>query len=102
MDRDAGRATTSSRDDATLTTANQLRDAVHRLFVTGQQHHTDPEVLVVLDADYDVTCMAWLLQDLPVILMARLRSVRVFYAPPVARRGPTGKGAVSFLGWPRT
>ncbi len=47
------------------------------------------EILVVMDAGYDVTRIAWLLQDLPVILVARLRSDRVFYAPAGARRGPT-------------
>ncbi|MBB2993855.1 NF041680 family putative transposase [Paeniglutamicibacter cryotolerans] len=76
-------------DDATAITADQLRSVVDRLSATGQQQSTDPEVLVVMDAGYDVTRLAWLLQDLPVVLVARLRSDRVFYAPAGARRGPT-------------
>lgn len=80
--------------DATLVTATQLREVIERLLATGQQQCADPDVLVVMDAGYDVTRLAWLLQDLPVILLARLRSDRVFYAPAGERRGPTrGRGA---------
>jgi hypothetical protein len=38
-------------------------------------------VLVVLDAGYDVIRLAFLLAGLPVRLLARIRSDRVFYAP---------------------
>lgn len=76
-------------DDATLITAHQLRHVIHQLASTGQQSSTDSEVLVVMDAGYDVTRLAWLLHDLPVVLVARLRSDRVFYAPAGARRGST-------------
>ncbi|WP_427019166.1 NF041680 family putative transposase (plasmid) [Pseudarthrobacter sp. P1] len=76
-------------DDATEVTAIQLRGVVERLIATGHQVASDPEVLVVMDAGYDVARLAWLLRDLPVILVARLRSDRVFYAPGGARRGPT-------------
>lgn len=75
--------------DATLVTATQLREVVDLLVATGQQQTDDPEILVVMDAGYDVTRIAWLLQDLPVILVSRLRSDRVFYAPAGTRRGPT-------------
>lgn len=76
-------------DDATLITADQLRAIVGRLVDSGRQHPSDPEVLVLMDAGYDVTRLAWLLKDLPVILVARLRSNRVFYAPAGVRRGPS-------------
>lgn len=76
-------------DDATAVTAGQLRGAVGRLITTGQQKTGDPEILVVMDAGYDVVRLAWLLRDLPVVLVGRLRSDRVFYAPAGARRGPT-------------
>ena len=76
-------------DDATLVTATQLREVADRLIVTGQQQASDPEILVVMDAGYDVTRLAWLLRDLPVILVARTRSDRVFYAPAGERRGPS-------------
>ena len=52
---------------------------------------TDPatgEVLAVKDAGYDVVRWAWLLDDLPVILVGRPRSDRAFYARAGRRRGP--------------
>lgn len=76
-------------DDATDVTAAQLRGVIDRLIETGQQQDPDPDILVVMDAGYDVVRLAWLLQDLPVILVGRLRSDRVFHAPAGARRGPT-------------
>lgn len=76
-------------DDATAITADQLRSVVHLLIATGQQQSSDPEILVVMDAGYDVIRLAWLLADLPVVLVARIRSDRVFYAPAGERRGPT-------------
>lgn len=42
-----------------------------------------------MDVGYDVTRLAWLLADLPVILLGRLRSDRVFYGPAGKRKGPT-------------
>lgn len=76
-------------DDATAVTATQLRTVINHL-TTARHHRTgDPDVLVVMDAGYDVVRLAWLLDDLPVTLIARLRSDRVFYAPAGARRGPT-------------
>lgn len=57
-------------DDATAVTAAQLQ-------------------AVVTDAGYDVAALAWLLADLPVTIVGRPRSDRVFYAPVGARAGPT-------------
>ncbi|WP_432741516.1 hypothetical protein [Streptomyces sp. JH002] len=37
--------------------------------------------MIVMDAGYDVRCPAWLLSDLPVELVGRLRSDRVLRLP---------------------
>lgn len=68
-------------EDATAITADQLRNVVKRLITTMQQQGTHPEVLVVMDAGYDVTRLAWLLRDVPVSLVGRVRSDRAFSAP---------------------
>jgi DDE superfamily endonuclease len=77
-------------DDATEVTAAQIRDLVARLRQAGQLAEGDPPVLVVLDAGYDVVRLAFLLADLPVRLLARIRSDRVFYAPAAGYAG-TGR-----------
>jgi hypothetical protein len=69
-------------DDATEVTAAQLREVAGRLQAAGAWRPGDPDIIVVLDAGYDVTRLAWLLADLPVVVCARLRSNRVFYGPP--------------------
>lgn len=76
-------------DDAIAVTAAQVRDVFQRLYVTGQWQIGDPSVLVVLDAGYDVTRLAFLLADLPVELLGRMRSDRVLYFPPPPQ--PPGK-----------
>lgn len=76
-------------DDATAVTATQLRQVIEELRHCGHHRAGDADVLVVMDAGYDVTRLAWLLADLPVILIGRLRSDRVFHAPAGTRRGPT-------------
>ncbi|MGW7614126.1 transposase [Streptomyces sp. NPDC054766] len=45
----------------------------------GQWHIGDPPVLVVFDAGYDVTRLVFLLADLPVELLGRMRSDRVMH-----------------------
>jgi hypothetical protein len=69
-------------DDPTGVTAAQLREVTGRLAAAGAWHPGDPDIIVVLDAGYDVTRLAWLLAGLPLVLCARLRSTRVFYGPP--------------------
>jgi hypothetical protein len=69
-------------DDVTEITAAQLRDVIGRLRRAGQLPDGDPPVLVVTDSGYDVVRLAWLLRDLPVQLLGRVRADRVFYAPP--------------------
>ena len=74
--------------DETAVTATQVRDVVRRLVEAGQWASGDTDILVVFDAGYDVTRLAFLLADLPVQLIGRLRSDRVLRLPkpPRARR----------------
>jgi hypothetical protein len=76
-------------DDETTITATQIREVVGRLCDAGQWKDGDLPILVVLDAGYDVTRLAFLLADLPVELLGRLRSDRVLYFPPPPQ--PPGK-----------
>lgn len=76
-------------DDTTEITATQLRRVLNTLTTAGHHRVGDPDVLVVMDAGYDVVRLAWLLGDLPVTVIARLRSDRIFHAPAGVRRGPT-------------
>lgn len=68
-------------DDETTATADQLRAVVGRLTEAGHRSAGDPDVLVVMDSGYDVVRLTWLLADLPVVLVARLRSDRVLLHP---------------------
>ena len=79
-------------DDLTEVTAAGLRDVVDRLRAAGQHGQGDPPILIVMDAGYDVVRLAWLLRDLPVQLLARLRSDRVFYHPVDQSAAATGPG----------
>ena len=72
-------------DDETEVTAAQVRDVITRLIAARQWAEGDPAVLVVFDAGYDVTRLAWLLADLPVELLGRLRSDRVMQLPAPPR-----------------
>ena len=56
-------------DDETEVTAVQVRDVVARLIAAGHWRDGDPAIMVVFDAGYDVTRLAWLLADLPVELL---------------------------------
>src|SRR5215467_14268638 len=48
-------------DDLTEVTAAQVRQVVARLAEAGHWHQGDPDILIVLDAGYDVSRLAWLL-----------------------------------------
>ena len=76
-------------DDETEVTAAQVREVVTRLIEAGHWREGDPAVLVVFDAGYDVTRLAWLLADLPVELLGRLRSDRVMQLPAPPRQPGT-------------
>jgi len=56
----------SPLEDATTVTAVQVREVIDRLREHGRWCEGDPRVLIVFDAGYDVTRLAWLLRDLPV------------------------------------
>jgi len=77
-------------DDETEVTAAQVRQVVTRLAAAGHWRAGDPDMLIVFDAGYDVTRLAWLLTDLPVEVPGRLRSDRVLYFP--APPGTGGRG----------
>ena len=47
-------------DDETKVTAAQVRDVVTRLIEAGHWGAGDPAILVIFDAGYDVTRLAWL------------------------------------------
>jgi hypothetical protein len=78
-------------DDETEVTAAQVRDVVERLIAAGHWRAGDPDILVVFDAGYDVTRLAYLLADLPAELLGRLRSDRVLYFPAPPRRAGRGR-----------
>jgi hypothetical protein len=81
---------TGPDDDVTEVTAAQLREVAGRLAAAGAWRPGDPDIIVVLDAGYDVIRLAWLLADLPVVVCARLRSTRVFCRVPEPK--PPGMG----------
>ena len=72
-------------DDETEVTAAQVREVITRLIDAGHWRDGDPAILVVFDAGYDVTRLAWLLADLPAELLGRLRSDRVMQLPAPPR-----------------
>jgi hypothetical protein len=61
-------------DDATAVTAAQLRAVIDRLIAAGHWCPGDPQILIVTDAGYDITRLAYVLADLPVELVGRIRS----------------------------
>lgn len=80
-------------DDETAVTADRLRAVIVALREAGHWTPGDPSILVVADSGYDATRLTWLLSDLPVTMLARVRSNRVFHAPAGKRQGPTkGRG----------
>ena len=60
-----------------------------RLIAAGHWRDGDPAMLIVFDAGYDVTRLAWLLADLPVEVLGRLRADRVMQLPAPARQPGT-------------
>ena len=72
-------------DDHIAVTAAQVRDVITRLIAAGHRREADPAILVIFDAGYDVTRLAWLLADLPAQVLGRLRSDRVMQLPAPPR-----------------
>lgn len=62
-----------------------MRELVQRLIAAGQWTEGDPDILVVADAGYDGPRLAWLLADLPVQVLARMRSDRALRRAAAAR-----------------
>jgi DDE superfamily endonuclease len=80
-------------EDATAVTAAQLRAVVGRLRAAGHWQPGDPPILVVLDSGYDVCRLAFVLGDLPIQLIGRIRADRVLCAPvPPRPEGPRPTG----------
>ena len=76
-------------DDATAVTADQLRAVVDRLITAGHHLPGDPDILIVADAGYDITRLAYVLGDLPVELLGRIRADRVLRLPKPPRTDGT-------------
>nr|BEK71180.1 hypothetical protein KPHV_84070 [Kitasatospora purpeofusca] len=72
-------------DDLAAATAAQLRNLVERLVFAGQWSPGDPSVLIVADAGYNVMRLAYLLHDVPLEILGRLRSDRVMRRPAPTR-----------------
>ncbi|MGW1729427.1 transposase, partial [Streptomyces sp. NPDC002306] len=68
-------------DDAAEVTASQLRNVVLELIHQERWRPGDPDILIVCDAGYDAPRLAYLLDDLPVEVLGRLRSDRVMRRP---------------------
>ncbi|GAA1760130.1 hypothetical protein GCM10009767_19090 [Kocuria aegyptia] len=92
--------------DATAVTAAQLRAVVGRLREAGHWRAGDPAIMVVMDSGYDVARLAFVLADLPVHLVGRLRADRVLFGPTPPRSTdphggrPRRHGTVMALGEP--
>jgi hypothetical protein len=72
--------------DAATVTVTQLRRVITDLVAAGHWQPGDPDILIVADAGYDGPRLAFLLADLPVAVLVRMRSDRVLRrpAPPQA------------------
>jgi hypothetical protein len=79
-------------DDAATGTTQQLRAVIADLISAGHWRPGDPEVWIIADAGYDVPRLAFLLSDLPVAVLGRMRSDRVLRRrAPVWQPGMTGR-----------
>ncbi|MEU4843331.1 NF041680 family putative transposase [Nocardia testacea] len=79
-------------DDAATVTAGQLRTVIGNLIEAGRWCPGDPDIWIVADAGYDAPRLAFLLADLPVAVLARMRSDRVLRRrAPAWQPGTTGR-----------
>jgi hypothetical protein len=79
-------------DDECRVTAAQLREVIVRLIAAGRWREGDPLILVVLDSGYNTSRLTYLLRDLPVELVIRVRGDRVFWrTPPPKLYGESGR-----------
>src|SRR3954454_14906190 len=79
-------------EDATAVTADQLRAVADRLRAAGHWTAADPPMLVVCDAGYDVCRLAYLLADLPLQLIGRIRADRVLLTATADRPAAPARG----------
>lgn len=77
-------------DDDGAVTAGQLREVVTALIAAGHWAEGDPEIVVVADAGYNLTRLAWLLAGLPVLVAGRVRSNRIFCRPGLPKAPGAG------------
>jgi hypothetical protein len=94
-------------DDAATVTATQLRQVVTDLITAGQWQAGDPDILIVADAGYDGPRLSFLLADLPVVVLVRMRSDRVLRRPapphtPQTKGRPRRHGGEFVFGDPAT
>jgi hypothetical protein len=79
-------------DDTATVTAIQLREVIGRLVTAGQWRPGDKDIWIVGDAGYDGPRLAFLLADLPVRVLVRMRSDRVLRRrAPACRPGVNGR-----------
>ena len=76
-------------DDDCAVTAAQLREVFARLAAAGQWADGDPQVIIVMDAGYNVARLGRLLADLPVVLVGA-GARRPGVLPPGPDAGATG------------
>lgn len=72
-------------DHATAVTAAQLRAVAERFVAVGQWQPGAPDITIVMDAGYDVARLAWMLRNLPVESVGRIRGDRVMRLPKPPR-----------------
>ncbi|XVS67642.1 transposase [Actinosynnema sp. CA-299493] len=78
--------------DVAAVTVAQLRWVVERLIAASHWKQGDLAILVVLDAGYDAPRIAYLLDDLPVHVLGRMRPDRVLRRPtPPPIHNPLGE-----------
>jgi hypothetical protein len=78
--------------DVAAVTVAQIRGVIQRLIDARQWKPGDPNIWIVLDAGYDVPRIAFLLKDLPVQVLGRMRSDRVLCRPALPWvAGTTGR-----------
>jgi DDE superfamily endonuclease len=94
-------------DDAATVTAAQLRRVITDLITAGHWRPGDPDILIVADAGYDGPRLAFVLADLPVAMLVRMRSDRVLrrpapYRTPATMGRPRRHGGEFVFGDPAT
>ncbi|GAA1885389.1 hypothetical protein GCM10009715_34490 [Paeniglutamicibacter psychrophenolicus] len=77
-------------ESETEMTAGQLRTVIEGIIAAGHWKPGDQKILALFDAGYNVARIGWLLADLPLEVIGRLRSDRVLRNDPIP--APPGSG----------